>query len=100
MLIMPTPNLVPSAAWDIAEQKEMEDVVSLYGKVYHFWQVDKGDKLPLGQPKLMMSFTSDEAVNEKTKQAWAERDRKFNNDSEKKKAQREYIAKPEIHPGQ
>ena len=99
MLIMPTPSLVPSAAWDIAEQKEMEDVIKLYGKVYHFWEVDKGDELPLGQPKLMMSFTSDDAVKEKAKQVWAERDKKFNNDSEKKKAQREYIPKPEIHLG-
>jgi hypothetical protein len=31
----------------------MEEVVNLHGKLYHFWEVDKGHDLPLGQPKLM-----------------------------------------------
>lgn len=38
--------------------KEIEDVVELYGRVYHLWQVDSGGKLPLGNPKLMTSFTA------------------------------------------
>ena len=54
MLIMPTPAVMPSAVWDIAEQKEMEEVIGIYGKTFHFWQVDRGDKLPLGMPQLMM----------------------------------------------
>lgn len=78
MLIMPQPSvLVPQAAWEKAETAEMEDVVELYGKVsglvldgsscsgtvltqiqvYHLWQVDKGHKIPLGEPKLMTSFS-------------------------------------------
>ncbi|OCT52453.1 hypothetical protein CLCR_11076 [Cladophialophora carrionii] len=28
-----------------------------YGKLYHFWQVDRGDELPLGPPNLMGSLT-------------------------------------------
>lgn len=32
-------------------------VAKTYGKVFHFWQFDKGDTLPLGLPQLMMSFT-------------------------------------------
>ena len=32
-------------------------VAKTYGKVFHFWQYDKGDTLPLGLPQLMMSFT-------------------------------------------
>ncbi|MCJ1453931.1 hypothetical protein MMC28_004280 [Mycoblastus sanguinarius] len=60
MLIMPGPNGLPTRIWEEAETKEMEDVVGLYGKTYHFWQVDRGDKLPLGGPELMMSFTKDE----------------------------------------
>lgn len=99
MLILPTPAAVPSAVWDIAEQKEMEDVIGLYGKTYHFWEVDKGDKLPMGQPKLMMSLTAEDAVNEKIKEAWADRDKRFRVDSAKKRSQREYIEKPEIHHG-
>jgi len=42
MLIMPKPALVPTAVWEAAEQKEMEQVVGLYGKTYHLWQVSAG----------------------------------------------------------
>jgi hypothetical protein len=62
MLIMPNDN-VPAALWDVAEKKEMEEVHGLYGKTFHFWQVDRGDELPLGMPQLMMSFTKDEQVS-------------------------------------
>ncbi len=48
MLILPGPGGLARPAWEQAETKEMEEVISLYGKTYHFWQVDKGDKLPLG----------------------------------------------------
>lgn len=52
MLIMP--NLyVPNAVWEIAETAEMKEVVGLYGKTYHFWQVDKGDTLPLEPTQLI-----------------------------------------------
>lgn len=61
MLIMPNPT-IPGAVWEIAETEEMKEVVGLYGKTYHFWQVDRGDVLPLGQPQLMMSFTQDSQV--------------------------------------
>jgi hypothetical protein len=63
MLIMLNPN-VPNAIWETAETEEMKEVTRLYGKTYHFWQVDRGDKLPLGRPELMMSFTKDEQVND------------------------------------
>jgi hypothetical protein len=62
MLIMPNPN-VPNAVWEIAETEEMKEVIGLYGKTYHFWQVDNGDTLPLGKPELMMSFTKPEQVS-------------------------------------
>lgn len=61
MLILPNPT-VPNAVWEIAETEEMKEVIGLYGKTFHFWQVDRGDVLPLGMPELMMSFTSDEKV--------------------------------------
>ena len=41
MLIMPGPDVLPTTAWELAETKEMEDVIGLYGKTYHFWQVDR-----------------------------------------------------------
>jgi hypothetical protein len=30
-----------------------------YGKVFHFWQFDKGDTLPISPPQLMMAITAD-----------------------------------------
>jgi hypothetical protein len=62
MLILPNPN-VPGAVWEIAETEEMKQVIGLYGKTWHFWQVDRGDELPLGRPMLMGSFTKDEQVS-------------------------------------
>ncbi|CAM8985399.1 unnamed protein product [Rhodiola kirilowii] len=41
------------------QRQDMEKVVKTYGKVFHFWQVDKGDKLPLGLPNVMMALTRD-----------------------------------------
>ena len=62
MLILPNPR-VPDAVWEIAETEEMKSVIGLYGKTFHFWQVDRGDTLPLGMPELMMSFTKSEQVS-------------------------------------
>ena len=95
MLVMPQ-SILPEAAWEAAENKEMEQIVELYGKVYHLWQVDRGDKLPLGEPQLMTSYTADGQLDfEKVR----ERDKKFGIDFEKKKERREYIKEPELHPG-
>ncbi|KAL9060412.1 MAG: hypothetical protein Q9206_001032 [Seirophora lacunosa] len=97
MLIMPSPAGMPNAAWELAETKEMEDVVGLYGKTYHFWQVDRGDKLPLGEPVLMGSLTEDGQVGEELKEMWRERDERFGVSSEGKKGKREGIEVPEVH---
>ncbi|KAK2597551.1 hypothetical protein N8I77_012330 [Diaporthe amygdali] len=99
MLVMPQPSaLVPQAAWERAEAAEMEDVVELYGKVYHLWQVDKGHKIPLGEPKLMTSFTKPEQMPDFEKVV-GERDARFAGvDWKRKKEIREYIKEPEIHP--
>jgi hypothetical protein len=96
MLIMPKPSLVPEAAWEVAENKEMEEVVELYGKVYHLWQTDRGDKLPLGEPKLMTSYTEMGQIPGGEK-AIEERDARFGSDFRRKGKVREYIGEPEIH---
>ncbi|RQM07800.1 hypothetical protein DH86_00000670, partial [Scytalidium sp. 3C] len=61
MLIMPNSN-VPDVAWNKAETAEMEEIVGLYGKTYHLWQVDRGDEVPLGVPQLMGSYTRHDQV--------------------------------------
>lgn len=57
LLTMPGP--VPEAL-EFAEMKKLRDT---YGKTWHFWQVDRGDPLPYGPPKLMASFTTDGQFN-------------------------------------
>lgn len=96
MLIMPRPAHVPEAAWEVAENGEMEQVVGLYGKVYHLWQTDRGDTLPLGPPQLMTSYTAEDQMpgfEERVK----ERDQRFGSDYMRKREVREYIEVPEIH---
>ena len=51
-------NVLPEIT-DAAELKLMQELVNTYGKTWNLWQVDRGDKLPLGLPKLMMGFTAD-----------------------------------------
>lgn len=94
---MPKPAGIPEAVWETAETKEMESVIQLYGKTYHLWQVDRGDKLPLGEPKLMMSCTQDSPETEKLVDA---RDKKFATDHKRKAELRKHIKEPEVHPGE
>ncbi|KAF2161301.1 hypothetical protein M409DRAFT_59298 [Zasmidium cellare ATCC 36951] len=96
MLIMPAPAGVPYAVWEAAENKEMEQVVELYGKVYQLWQVDRGDQVPLGKPELMTSFTKREQFD--FDGVVGERDRRLGVESARKAEVREYIREPEVHP--
>ncbi|MFS7949491.1 putative Oil body-associated protein [Helianthus anomalus] len=41
------------------ERKDLEKVAKTYGKTIHFWQVDRGDELPLGLPQVIMALTRD-----------------------------------------
>ncbi|KAF4121655.1 Protein of unknown function (DUF1264) [Geosmithia morbida] len=95
MLVMPNALPVPAAAWELAEKREMEQVIELYGKVYHLWQTDRGDKVPLGGPKLMTSFTADGQLDF---DLVAERDKRFGTDHQLKKASRKDIPSPRVHP--
>lgn len=94
MLIMPKPGLVPEDAWEIAENEEMAEVITLYGKAYHLWQTDR-DSLPLGEPKLMTSYTANGQFD--FERMVGDRDRRFGTSSERKKEQRRNIKIPEIH---
>ncbi|KAI1098069.1 hypothetical protein F4804DRAFT_138259 [Jackrogersella minutella] len=97
MLIMPGLTTVPGAlqVWEAAETQEMKHVIGLYGKVYHLWQTDRGDALPLGEPKLMTSFTADGQFD--FEKAVEDRDRRFGTDWKRKKGLREAIEEPKIH---
>ncbi|XP_052203174.1 oil body-associated protein 2A-like [Diospyros lotus] len=40
---------------EMISRSELEDLAGTYGKFWCTWQVDRGDRLPLGAPSLMMS---------------------------------------------
>jgi len=66
-----------------AEKDLMKVLIGTYGKTWHFWQVDRGDKLPLGIPQLMMAFTAD---GQAKANIVAERDRLYGLSAAKKTA--------------
>ncbi|XP_027166905.1 oil body-associated protein 1A-like [Coffea eugenioides] len=41
------------------QRQDLEKVCKTYGKTIHFWQIDRGDNLPLGIPQVMMALTRD-----------------------------------------
>lgn len=107
MLFMPKPYAVPETVWLTAETKAMEEIITLYGKTFHFWEIDKGDTLPLGiidlgsvlivgRPKLMMSFTADGQVDlEMSKKLQLQVD---GISLDTRREWRKDIPEPEIHP--
>jgi hypothetical protein len=70
---------------DAAERALMKEFVSTYGKTWNLWQVDRGDSVPLGLPKLMMGFTADGQADSAMV---AKRDRDLHVDSSQVKAKR------------
>ncbi|KAL7919616.1 DUF1264 domain-containing protein [Trichoderma austrokoningii] len=92
MLIMPN-RVVPQTAWELAEKREMEQIITLYGKTYHFWQIDRGDKLPLGEPKLMTSYVADGQLDFAKVE---DRDERFQSNYKLKKEARKDIPSPRI----
>ena len=56
-LVVPKTHGISLRTW------AMREVVGLYATLCHFWQVDRGDELPLGEPVLMGSLTQDIQVD-------------------------------------
>ncbi|KAJ5199849.1 Protein of unknown function DUF1264 [Penicillium cf. griseofulvum] len=102
MLVMPAPAGVPDALWEAAETAEMQDVAPVYGKTYHFWQVDRGDPVPMGEPQLMGSFVSNESVEVAhpagLDSLLEDRNKRFGVDHRQKAKKREGIDPVEKHP--
>lgn len=74
------------------ERELMQELVNTYGKTWHLWQVDRGDTVPLGLPKLMMGFTADGQAGA---HMVADRDREQGIDSAQAKIRRaELSARP------
>ncbi|GMY37782.1 oil body-associated protein 2C-like [Fagus crenata] len=78
----------------VIERPELENLAKTYGKCWCTWQVDRGDKLPLGAPSLMMS---PQAVNlgQVSPELVHRRDNKYNISTEALRASSVEIAEPE-----
>jgi hypothetical protein len=87
--------LTAPGASEAAEKDLMKVLIGTYGKTWHTWQVDRGDKLPLGVPQLMMAFTKDGQLNAKTA---AEREKLYPVSVAAKKAARADIPDAKIDP--
>ncbi|KAL2457594.1 Protein of unknown function (DUF1264) [Abeliophyllum distichum] len=79
---------------EMVARPELENIAKTYGKFWCTWQTDRGDKLPMGPPALMMSPQGvgigivDPVLVQK-------RDEKYNISSDALKTARVEIAEPE-----
>ena len=80
----------------MVEKEAMEMLVTTYGKTWHTWQVDRGDRLPYGIPQLMMGFTRDGQINEALLR---DRDARYRIDTAEIRQGRAGIPSPAVAPG-
>ncbi|KAK7306452.1 hypothetical protein VNO77_44393 [Canavalia gladiata] len=80
---------------EIIGTSELENLAKTYGKFWCTWQVDRGDRLPMGAPALMMS---PQAVSPGVvrPELVHERDAKYNISSESLKSSRLEIPEPDM----
>lgn len=96
MLILPKPEAADPEEWEKAEKEAMEEIVGLYGKTWHFWQIDRGDSLPLGYPILMGSLT--ESTQLDLDSVLTGRNARFGVDHKTKAKHRSDIEPHDVHP--
>jgi Protein of unknown function (DUF1264) len=96
MLVLPVPpsHRGKPEEWDKLETEAMKEIIGLYGKTWHLWQVDRGDKLPLGFPRLMGSLT--EATQVDLEEAMKKRNEVYGVDLSKKQKLRDAIELPGV----
>jgi Protein of unknown function (DUF1264) len=58
MLILPKPEALGEEEWEKAELDAMKEIVGLYGKTWHFWEVDAGHEVPMGKGCPLLSSQS------------------------------------------
>jgi hypothetical protein len=96
MLVLPCPSTHSSPsgreAWDKLETEAMREVVVWYGKIFHFWDVNKGEELPMGLPRLMGSLTEMKQLD--VDEAMEERDGKMGVSTKEKRELRKREAVP------
>jgi hypothetical protein len=84
-------TLIAPGIPEIAEHELMEKLISTYGKTIHTWHTDQERVLPVGAPMIMMGFTKEGQLHE---QLLADRDKRFDISTQKKKENRRDIPVP------
>ncbi|KAJ4766188.1 Oil body-associated protein 1a [Rhynchospora pubera] len=81
----------------MVERQDLKQVCKTYGKVIHFWQVDRGDPLPLGIPQIMMALTRPGQLDENIAK---DVEKRFGVSFEEQREQRKDLTGPDhgIHP--
>ncbi|KAJ7957291.1 Oil body-associated protein like [Quillaja saponaria] len=79
------------------QRQDLDKVCKTYGKVFHFWQIDKGDTLPLGLPQLMMALTRDGQIYDNLAH---DAEKRLGISFDKERENRAYMSGPQhgIHP--
>ncbi|GMH20257.1 hypothetical protein Nepgr_022098 [Nepenthes gracilis] len=79
------------------ERQDLAKLAQTYGKAIHFWQVDRGDNLPLGLPQIMMALTRDGQLHDHLSK---DVEKRFNVNFNEERENRAYMKGPEhgIHP--
>lgn len=77
--------------------RRWKKVIVLYGKVYHLWQTEKGDKVPVGPPELMTSITQASQFPDFEEMAM-DKDQRLGTEYKRAQEARSHIKKPEILP--
>jgi len=99
MLVLPPPanhrgSQYQADQWERLETEAMSEVVGLYGKTWHTWQVDRDEEIPMGVPRLMGSLTEYGQLD--IDEALRERNERFGVDHRHKRVVREGIVEPGI----
>jgi len=81
-------SLIAPGIPEVSERKLMQDTANTYGKTFHTWEIDRGDKIPTGIPKLMMAFTEDKQLHQ---ELLDKRDKKYGISTEKLKSSRKNL---------
>lgn len=88
-------QLIAPGIPSVAEKELMKAKMNSYGKTWHLWATDHGDKLPMGEPMLAWSFNRDGEDKPGLVEA---RDKKLGTDTKEKRRERqdlEKLAKPQ-----
>lgn len=86
--------LVAPGIPELAERAYFKDLVSTYGKTFHFWQIDRDD-FPCGIPQLMMGFTDDGPLNA---DMLRRRDERLGVSAAERRRCRDAIPMPDVQP--